>query len=79
MKKLILVFFFGLGFMSELECNKPICEDIITTPIYTHSEAQQKCPNVCKDKKKTWNGQWNSYLDAVTMQPAIAVCGCCNK
>jgi hypothetical protein len=48
------------------------CQDINAGPIWSNTDAQGKCPNVCADVARTWNGQWK------TTQPGVmSVCGCC--
>jgi hypothetical protein len=48
------------------------CQDINAGPIWSNPDAQGKCPTVCGDAVRTWNGQWK------TTQPGVmSVCGCC--
>jgi hypothetical protein len=48
------------------------CQDINAGPIWSNTDAQGKCPSVCADVARTWNGQWK------TTQPSVmSVCGCC--
>lgn len=48
------------------------CQDIDAGPIWSNPDAQGKCPTVCADVARTWNGQWT------TTQPGVmSVCGCC--
>jgi hypothetical protein len=48
------------------------CQDVDAGPIWSNPDAQGKCPAVCADVGRTWNGQWK------TTQPGVmSVCGCC--
>lgn len=48
------------------------CQDVNAGPIWSNPDAQGKCPTVCADVGRTWNGQWK------TTQPGVmSVCGCC--
>jgi hypothetical protein len=48
------------------------CQDVNAGPIWSNPDAQGKCPAVCADVARTWNGQWKT-----TQQGVMSVCGCC--
>ncbi len=52
------------------------CWDLPSGPLSSHSDAQQKCPEVCasanKHKQLTWKGNW-----VTTKNGEMSVCGCC--
>ncbi len=48
------------------------CQDINAGPIWSNPDAQGKCPAVCSNVGRTWNGQWKT-----TQQGVMSVCGCC--
>ncbi|MBL9029878.1 MAG: mannan-binding lectin [Caedimonas sp.] len=45
--------------------------DIDAGPIWNNGDAKTKCPNVCKGKGMTWNGNW-----VTTVPGKMSVCGC---
>ncbi|ARN76013.1 mannan-binding lectin [Oceanicoccus sagamiensis] len=48
------------------------CSDIDAGPIWSNTDAQGKCPAVCADTARVWNGQWTT-----TEAGVMSVCGCC--
>jgi hypothetical protein len=45
--------------------------DVKVGPIWSNSDAQQKCPKVCSNVAATWNGNWTT-----TVYGSMSVCGC---
>jgi FtsP/CotA-like multicopper oxidase with cupredoxin domain len=52
------------------------CWDLPSGPLSSHSDAQQKCPEVCASAHQgtqlTWKGNW-----VTTKNGEMSVCGCC--
>ena len=62
-------FSFLLGLATEQQCS-----DIDAGPIFSQSEADARCPNVCSGVEAQWNGQWTT-----TQFGVASVCGCCGS
>lgn len=45
--------------------------DVNAGPIWSNTDAQEKCPTVCTQAAGTWNGQWKT-----TVPGQMSVCGC---
>lgn len=52
-------------------CKKKHARDYETNPIANNYDAQNKCPSVCQNQNKEWNGQWRNLEFG-----SGAVCGC---
>ncbi len=51
-----------------------VCMDVQAGPIFSNSDAKQKCPSACSGSSSlyTWNNQWKTTVEGV-----MSVCGCC--